>query len=76
MTLEDWMRNFGENLQDILHEKGLTQRMLSSMTGIPASTISTYINGSVGPSAAAVVKIVYAIDADYFDLLDFGDTIE
>ena len=76
MTREDWMENFGENLQDILNEKGIKQRELSELTGIPASSISFYINGKAMPSAEVIVKIAYAIDVDYFDLLDFSETID
>lgn len=83
MTREDWMQNFGENLNDILYVKKINQRQLSELTGIPTSTISNYIIGKSMVSGEAIVKIVYALDEikeggniDYFDLLDFGDTIE
>ena len=76
MTREDWMQNFGENLQEILDAKNIKQRKLSEITGIPPSTISNYILGKSMVSGESIVKIVYAIDIDYFDLLDFGDTIE
>lgn len=76
MTRDDWMQNFGENLQEMLDERGINQRELSKLTGIPTSTISNYIVGKSMISGEAIVKIVYAIDADYFDLLDFGDNIE
>lgn len=76
MTREDWMENFGENLQDILTEKKLKQSDLAKMTKTPASTISGYVKGRVMPSTEFIVKLAYAIDADYFDLIDFGDTIE
>lgn len=76
MTREEWMENFGENLLDIMNDKRIKQRELSEMTGIATSTISDYVNGKTMPSAEAVVKISYAIDIDYIDLLDFGDTID
>lgn len=76
MTREDWMENFGENLNDILNEKKINQRDLSKMTGIPTSSISAYINKQTMPSAEVIVKLSYALDVDYFDLLDFSETIE
>lgn len=83
MTREDWLQNFGENLQDILFDKNINQRELSDMTGISTSTISDYITGKRMPSCESIIKIVYALedirdgrDVDYFDLLDFGDTID
>lgn len=83
MTREDWMQNFGENLREILIHKGINQRELSEMTGISSSMISDYINGKKMVSGESIVKIVYALDSirfsrniDYFDLLDFGDTID
>lgn len=83
MTREDWMQNFGENLQELINLKGINQRQLSELTGIPTSTISNYIIGKSMVSGEAIVKIFYALDdirvghnIDYFDLLDFGDTID
>lgn len=83
MTREDWMQNFGENLREILIHKGIKQRELSEMTGISPSMISDYVNGKKMVSGESIVKIVYALDGirfsrniDYFDLLDFGDTID
>ena len=83
MTREDWMQNFGENLLEILHHKGINQRELSDLTGISTSTISDYINAKKMVSGESIVKIMYALDSirfsknvDYFDLLDFGETIE
>lgn len=83
MTREDWMQNFGETLQELLNMKGIKQRQLSDLTGIPTSTISNYILGKTMVSGESIVKIVYALDdirdghnVDYFDLLDFGDTID
>ena len=83
MTREDWMENFGENLKEILIHKGINQRELSDLTGISASTISDYVNAKKMVSGESIVKIMYALDGiqfshkiDYFDLLDFGETIE
>lgn len=83
MTREDWMQNFGETLCDILITKNINQRELSDLSGIPTSTLNNYISGKSMVSGEAIVRIVYALDEikeggniDYFDLLDFGDTIE
>ena len=76
MTQEDWMENFGENLNDILNEQGLKQIDLSRITGIPSSSISAYICGTSMPSAGVIVKLSYALDVDCSDLLDFGETID
>lgn len=76
MKREEWMKEFGNSLQYELDTKGLNQRKLSKMTGIPASTINSYIKGLSMPSGFAIVKIVNALNADYFDLLDFGETID
>lgn len=35
------------NLRRLLEERGVTQKQLSNMTGIPEATISRYITGRV-----------------------------
>jgi transcriptional regulator with XRE-family HTH domain len=75
MTREEWMKAFGDSLQYELDIKGIKQRTLSRMTGIPTSSISAYIKGTAMPSALAVVKIANVLNADYFDLLDFGESV-
>lgn len=76
MTREEWLSDFGDNLQGLLDEKDLKQRDLAKMTKIPISTINAYINKKAMPSAEAIVKLSYALDVELIDLLDFGETID
>lgn len=70
MTKED----FGNHLQRLLDERGLSQADLSKLTGIRASSISDWINGVYYPKqdkrllVARVLNIppdrLYALDED------------
>ena len=76
MTRDEWLEQFGNNLQELLIEREINQRALSRKTRIPTSSISAYANGTMMPSAEAIVKISYAIDVDLSELIDFGETID
>ena len=68
MSEMEWISIFGDNLIDIMDEKGYTQEQLA--------TISKYINKKQMPSIKAVVNLAYALDCTTDELIEFGDTIE
>ena len=75
MSEQSWLDIFADNLRDIMEEKQCSQNDLSRVTGITQATISRYLSKKQMPSVKAIVNIVYALDCDWSDLLDFGDTI-
>lgn len=75
MSEVEWMRIFGENLQEILEERGLSQKRLAYETGLSEGTISAYIHGTRMPSAKAVLNLSYALCIDLNDLIDFGSEV-
>lgn len=75
MTELDWLDAFGDNLAEMLFERGMTQQELANRTGLAKSTISDYIHKVKLPGIRAIVNIAYALDMDVNELVDFGDTI-
>lgn len=63
-----------ERLFLLLQEKGISQKKLSELTGIPQSTISDWKNKRVNPSADKIMPICNAINITPYDLLcDTGE---
>lgn len=55
--------SFSENLKSLMIERGMTQKQLSGLTGIGASSISQYLSGATSiPKAPALKKIADALD--------------
>lgn len=76
MSEQEWIEIFGDNLQSILEEYGLSQRDLADEIGVSESTISKYIHKKQMPNIKAIVNMVYALDIEFDDLIDFGSPIE
>ena len=76
MSEIEWISIFGDNLIDIMDEKGYTQEQLANETGLTQSTISKYINKKQMPSIKAIVNLAYALDCTTDELIEFGDIIE
>ena len=76
MSEMEWISIFGDNLIDIMDEKGYTQEQLANATGLTQSTISKYINKKQMPSIKAVINLAYALDCTTDELIEFGDIIE
>lgn len=76
MTLKEWIDNFGDNLVEILQEKGMTQNDLVRDSGISAGSINAYIHKQSPPGIKAIINIAYALDMSVDELIDFGDRIE
>jgi transcriptional regulator with XRE-family HTH domain len=75
MNQERWKKTFGENLVDILKEKGMTQYQLAKDAGLSKSRVSEYINGVTTPSIFAIINMAYALDIDVGELVDFDERV-
>lgn len=76
MSEQEWIDIFGDNLPSILEEYGLSQKDLAEEIGVSEGTISNYIHKKQMPSIKAIVNMVYALDIEFDDLIDFGSPIE
>lgn len=76
MGQQEWLNIFGDNLSSVLKEENMTQRELSSLTGISEGTISRYINKLQMPTVRAIINISFALEWSFEDMLNYGDMIE
>lgn len=76
MSEVEWMRIFGQNLEEMLVEANMTQRELAEDTGLSEGAISHYINQRRMPTVKALVNISYSLNCGLDELMDFGDMLE
>ena len=62
LTESEFGFEFGMRLRRLMSRKGVTQMVLSELTGIPQSMISLYMNGKNTPSFYKVDKIAKALN--------------
>lgn len=62
-----------EKLFALLKERGITQKALSQMTGIPESTISDWKRKGKTPGADKIVEVCSALEISPNDLLEQSD---
>ena len=75
MTEQEWLDIFGENLLDLMREKGYSQKDLACDTELAESTISSYVNKRKMPSVRALIAISYVLDISLDELMDFGERV-
>ena len=68
MTEEECKREFGMRLYKVMERKGVTQKELSELTGIPYPMINRYLRGVNEPSFYKVDKIAKALGCSIDDL--------
>ena len=76
MKQSEWKNVFGNNLSDILEEKGMSQAQLARDRGVSMGMISDYINKRSVPGIFAVINMAYALDMEVSELIDFGDRVK
>lgn len=57
-------------LDKIMHEKNLSVRQVSIMTGIPKSTVNRIMNGDVSPTADTLETLAKGLKIHITDLKD------
>lgn len=65
--------NIGEQIRELRIKKGLTQKQLGELCNMADSAIRRYESGRARPKVTTLLKIVEALDADIFDILDNTD---
>lgn len=76
MSEAEWLRTFGDNLQYVMDDYGITQHQLARATGLSQGTISKYVNKLQMPTVRALLAISYALNESLDNLMDFGDVID
>lgn len=64
-----WGKEFGINLQRMLHRKGVSQGYLASHLNTTDTMISRYVTGIVVPSVYRVCEIAEILRCDISDLV-------
>lgn len=54
---QEWRNQFGENLREVMAEKGMTQLVLAYEINKSQCDISNYINGKFTPSAYTIYRL-------------------
>lgn len=67
-----WAKEFGVNLQRVLHRKGVTQGYLAKELNTSDAVISRYITGTVVPSAYRACQIAEVLGCDVSELVKTG----
>lgn len=76
MSELEFMEIFAGNLRSLMYDTGYSQAELAEETGLTQGTISKYLNAKQMPSVKAIVNLVYVLNCDFEDLMDFGDMID
>lgn len=74
MTEEEYKRELGIRLRQMMEHRGVTQNDLSEMTGLSQAQISSYVTGKVSPSFYVIDRIAKALDCSS-DLLRYNFNI-
>ena len=75
MSEQEWINIFGDNLVDILKEKGMTQRELAKAMNVEEGTISSYVHKNKMISTKNLVNMSHVLGVVIDDLAYFGDKI-
>lgn len=76
ITELELMKEFGDNLKDIMDDYQMTQKELADITGISVSAISRYIHGQRMPTLKTLINIVNALECDVDELVNFDYFVE
>lgn len=67
--------NFQKNLKKAMNDCNINQQKLSKITGIPASTINSYIQGKFYPRKGYMIKLANALKVSPSWLAGYDDLI-
>ncbi|MBO5184842.1 MAG: helix-turn-helix transcriptional regulator [Clostridia bacterium] len=70
------IEGFGERLKAFLKARKITLAVCEQKTGISKKTLGSYINGSVNPSAMAIIRLAKGLNVSADWLLCLSDEIK
>lgn len=76
MSEVEFIDIFGDNLRDLMEERGFSQRELSKESGVSNVTISRYIKKERMPTAKSLINLSIALECDLDDLVPTYDYID
>ena len=75
MSEVEWLRNFGNALEEAMEYTNTEQAELADILGMSQASVSRFINGLQMPSVKIVLKIAHELDWNVDDLVNFGDYV-
>lgn len=72
LSEEQWRKEFGFKLRDILADKGWSQGDLADRSGISRITIGKYLSGRASPSSYTVVTLARVLGCSVNELTEFN----
>lgn len=75
-TMVEWLNIFGDNLRELIADRGMSRKEVSDEANLSVTTLSEYLNKRKAPSVRSIVNLAYVLDCDVNELIDFGDTID
>ena len=72
---QDWRRDLGRRIKNLLVIKGWTQSELAKRSGIAEGTLSKIVNGEIGTSAEHIFRLAEALDTTSSQLMGETKTI-
>ena len=76
MKKSEWIGIFADNLRDLMEENAYGVRELADEIGVSVGTISRYLNYQRMPTVENLLKLKYAFNCGWDDLLDFDEPID
>lgn len=73
---EDYMDIFGDNLVDLMEEKGFTMYSLSKESHVAASSIYKFMTKKSIPSIKSIINITRVLGCSVEELIDFGASVK
>jgi transcriptional regulator with XRE-family HTH domain len=66
---QDWRRDLGRRIKNLLVIRGWTQSELAKKSGIAEGTLSKIVNGEIGTSAEHIYRLAEALDTTSSQLM-------
>lgn len=75
MIEQEWIEKFRRQLNDILWERGYTQRDFAKELGITEAAVSYWLDGKRAPSVYSLINMSYLLHISIDELVDFGEPV-
>lgn len=75
MTKQEFLKDFGENLEYELNSSRTSRKELADVLGVSTMTIGRYIRGEQNPSVITLKLIAQTLCCEIKDLIDIYEEI-
>lgn len=75
MKEQEWIERFRRNLNDILWERGYTQKDFAQELGVTEAAVSYWLDGKRAPSVYSLINMSHLLHISIDELVDFGESV-